>query len=246
VDASPVTQEAREVKTPEEIVAFRETGRIVVDALGTLRGALRPGIAERELLAVYAGQVLSRGAEYLATNTLCSGPNTNPWRAEATERAIEPGDLVYIDTDTVGIEGSFFCVSRAFVCGDAEPTPAQRDLYRVAREWVAGMVEVIQPGRTCAELAARAPAIPDRFHAQRYEVMVHSVGLEEESPSVAHPGDAQPNPDREIVPGMALVVECYLGEVGAREGVKLGDEILVTDDGTEPLAPFPFEDRLLG
>jgi Xaa-Pro aminopeptidase len=75
--------------------------------------------------------------------------------------------------------------------------------------------------------------------------MLHSVGLEEESPSVAHPGDAQPNPDREIRPGMALVVECYLGEVGAREGIKLGDEILVTDGGTERLAPFHFDDALL-
>jgi Xaa-Pro aminopeptidase len=245
VDSSAATQEAREIKTPQEIVAFRETGVLVVDALATMREALRPGIAERELLAVYAGEALARGAEYLATNTLCSGPNTNPWRAEATQRRIERGDLVYVDTDTVGVEGSFFCVSRAFVCGDVAPTVEQRDLYRIAHQWVAGTVACVRPGMTCAQLAAKAPPIPERFHAQRYEVMLHSVGLEEESPSVAHPGDPQPNPEREIRPGMALVVECYLGEVGAREGVKLGEEILVTDEGTERLAPFPFEDALL-
>jgi hypothetical protein len=28
---------------------------------------------------------------------------------------------------------------------------------------------------------------------QRYEVMVHGLGLEEESPSVAYPSDPQPN-----------------------------------------------------
>ena len=86
VDSSPATQEAREVKTQQEIALFRLNGPIVVEALGEFEAALRPGITERELFAVLAGGMLRRGAEYLATNTVCSGPNTNPWRAEATAR----------------------------------------------------------------------------------------------------------------------------------------------------------------
>ena len=42
---------------------------------------------------------------------------------------------------------------------------------------------------------------------------------------------------------MVLVVELYAGEVGARDGVKLGDVVLVTRDGLEVLAPYPFLDR---
>jgi Xaa-Pro dipeptidase len=49
-----------------------------------------------------------------------------------------------------------------------------------------------------------------------------------------------------IEPGMALVIELYCGEVGGDEGVKLGDEVLVTDDGIRVLAPYPFDERLLG
>ena len=75
--------------------------------------------------------------------------------------------------------------------------------------------------------------------------MIHSVGLEEESPSVCHPQDVQSNPDRRIQENMALVVECYMGEVGANHGVKLGDEILVTADGAEVLAPYPYSSTLL-
>jgi hypothetical protein len=44
---------------------------------------------------------------------------------------------------------------------------------------------------------------------------------------------------------MALVVECYLGEVGHSVGVKLGDEILVTADGAEVLAPYQYSPGLL-
>lgn len=245
VDSSPATQEAREVKTSQEVLLFRLNGKLVVEALGEFEAAITPGIRERELFAVLASGMLSRGAEYLATNTVCSGPNTNPWRAEATDRVIEAGDLVYVDTDTVGVEGCFFCVSRTFVCGDLAPTEEQRETYRVAHDWVLGMTELVRPGITCAELAAAAPKIPERYLSQRYEVMIHGVGLEEESPSVCHPQDVQSNPDRVIQENMALVVEIYAGEVGSSVGVKLGDEILVTADGAEILAPYPHSSTLL-
>ena len=71
VDSSPATQEAREVKTPQEIALFRLNGPLVVEALGEFEAALAPGVTERELFAVFAGGVLKRGAEYFATNTVC-------------------------------------------------------------------------------------------------------------------------------------------------------------------------------
>ncbi|MEA2558081.1 MAG: hypothetical protein QOG88_1619, partial [Actinomycetota bacterium] len=160
VDSSPITQEAREIKTPQEVALFHRNGALVVRMLGALEAALIPGVKERELVAVLSDTMLRGGGEYLATNTVCSGPNTNPWRAEATDRAIETGDLVYVDTDTVGLGGYFFCVSRSFLCGNVSPTPAQRDLYRAAHEWLVGMREGVRPGLTCAELGAMARTIP--------------------------------------------------------------------------------------
>jgi Xaa-Pro aminopeptidase len=160
---------------------------------------------------------------------VASGPNTNPWRAEATDRAVEAGDLVFVDTDTVGIEGYFFCVSRTFLCGDVAPTRQQRDLYRSAHDWLVRMLDLIEPGVTCGELADRAPDLPEGCVDQRYECFVHGAGLEEESPSVCHPRDTQPNPHREVREGMVLVVELYCGEVGGREGVKLGEQIILAD-----------------
>jgi len=243
VDSAPVTQAAREVKTPEEIRLFRANAPIVMEQLHTVEATIAPGAREREIFAAMAQTGLARGVEYYATNTVCSGPNTNPWRAEATDRAIEPGDLVYVDTDTVGVGGGFFCVSRTFACGS--PSPAQRETYRVAFEWLEQMKALVRPGITCGELAEIAPLPPERYLPQRYECMVHGVGLEEENPSVCFPADGQSNGDRVLEPGMLLVVELYCGEVGADHGVKLGDEVLVTDDGIEVLAPYPFEDALL-
>ena len=242
VDSAPTTEAAREVKTPEEVRLFRANGPLLMDMLGAFEAAIEPGVRERDLLAVLADRMHRGGGEFQATSTVASGPNTNPWRAEATDRALESGDLVFVDTDTVGIGGAFFCVSRTFPVG-AELSGAQRALYGDAYEWLEGMKAVVEPGLTCAEIAARAPDLPERYRAQRYEVMVHSVGLEEESPSICYPFDRQWNGDRVIREDMVLVVELYAGEVGARDGVKLGDVVLVTADGLEVLAPYPFLDR---
>jgi Xaa-Pro aminopeptidase len=241
VDSAPTTEAAREVKTPEEVRLFRANGPLLMDMLGAFEAAIEPGVRERDLLAVLADRMHRGGGEFQATSTIASGPNTNPWRAEATDRALEAGDLVFVDTDTVGIGGAFFCVSRTFPVGGAM-SPEQRANYRDALEWLDAMKQAVEPGLTCAQIAARAPELPEKYRAQRYEVMIHSVGLEEESPSVCYPFDRQWNADRVIREDMVLVVELYAGAVGAPHGVKLGDVTLVTADGLEVLAPYPFLD----
>jgi Xaa-Pro aminopeptidase len=245
VDASVAMRAAREVKTPQEVVALRANGRLIVEMLAAFEAAVDPGVRERDLLAVMADVLLRSGGEHLATSTVCSGTNANPWRAEATGRALEAGELVFVDTDTVGIEGYFSCVSRTFPVPGAEVNPERRATYHVAHDWLQEMTALIRPGITCAELAEAAPALPEAWMPLRYEVMVHGIGLEEESPSVCYPVDPQPNGDRVIEANMALVVELYAGEVGADHGVKLGDQILVTEEGIEVLSPFPYSDGLL-
>lgn len=244
-DSAPVTTRAREVKTPEELALLRYNGGILMEMLGNLERALTPGVRECELLGILSETLLRRGGEHLATSTVCSGPNTNPWRAEATARVIENGDIVYVDTDSVAVEGYFFCVSRTFLCGDRPATAEQREAYRVAYDWLMAVRDLVRPGVTCSEISAKAPSLPQKYLDQRYEVMIHSIGLEEESPSVAYPGDAQPNGDRVVQEDMALVVELYCGAAGGSAGVKIGDQVLVTPGGVEVLVPYPWCDALL-
>jgi Xaa-Pro dipeptidase len=244
-DSAPITQEARRVKTAGERVLLERNGELVMEMLGALERAIEPGVTERELLAVLAETMIRNGGEYLATTTVCSGPNTNPWRAEATDRSVERGDLVFVDTDTVGIEGMFSCVSRTFLAGPGEPAVEQADAYRAAHDWLLEMTALVRPGITCSELARIAPRLPDRYLPQRYECMIHGIGLEEENPSVCYPQDRQSNADTVIEAHMALVVELYAGEIGSGQGVKLGDQVLVTQEGCRVLAPYPFDERLL-
>jgi len=45
--------------------------------------------------------------------------------------------------------------------------------------------------------------------------------------------------------GMVLCIESYIGAEGERDGVKLEQQVLVTEDGYDPITQYPFEEELL-
>ena len=88
--------------------------------------------------------------------------------------------------------------------------------------------------------------IPEEFSPYRYG-LAHGVGLKDEYPFLPNREDMGQlsDPDQVIEAGMVFSLESYIGAVGGSEGVKLEDQILVTDDGHELLSVFPFEDAML-
>ena len=106
-------------------------------------------------------------------------------------------------------------------------------------------IDVICAGRTMRELSERFPHLADRYLAQRYEVLAHQAGLEDEGPSVAYPEDEQPNGDRVMKEGSVVCLEVYAGEVGGTDGVKLEEQVVVTEGEPRILVPYPFSETLL-
>ncbi|HEY3190364.1 MAG TPA: Xaa-Pro peptidase family protein, partial [Solirubrobacteraceae bacterium] len=218
LDVGPAMVDAREVKTPEEIQLFGINGVIGDAMLADFEAAIRPGIREYELVAVLSEALLRRKGESVFTRLVASGTNTNPWLTEATDKAVAPGDVVGVDTDANGFEGYVIDISRTFLCGDT-PSPAQKEAYRVAHDALGAMLDLVRPGITFAEFAAKAPRLPAAYEAQRYPTMVHQAGLEDEGPGIPYPDDNRgPRrimPERELKENMVLCLECYAGQVGA-------------------------------
>jgi Xaa-Pro aminopeptidase len=246
-DAGALSMEAREVKTPQELKVFHVNAELGMRLMGAVEAAVRPGVREINILAEMTDVLLRNGGEYLITRAVVSGPNTNPWNLEATDRAVRSGELLFADTDAFGWEGYFVDLSRTFLCGDEAPTPAQRDTYRAAHQWLAAARDALRPGITFREYAAAVPDLPERYRARRYEALSHAAGLDDEGPSAAFADDPHPpNPDREIKPGMVLCLEAYFGAEDEPEGVKLEDLVEVTAEGCRVQIPYPFSDALLG
>ena len=68
-----------------------------------------------------------------------------------------------------------------------------------------------------------------------------------EHPYILHSRDFDEHGyDGMIEPGMTLCVESYVGAEGGAEGVKLEEQLLVTETGIELLSRFPYDEALLG
>jgi Xaa-Pro dipeptidase len=77
-------------------------------------------------------------------------------------------------------------------------------------------------------------------------VLYHGVGLADEYPTLPHASDWTPDtPDGVLEPGMVLCVESYIGRLGGHEGVKIEEQILITDTGNEQLSTYRLDARLL-
>lgn len=236
----------RAVKTPEEIQCLQISMAGAEAAVAAVRAAIGPGISENELFAVMYGEVIRQGGEFVETRLLTSGQRTNPWFNETSGRRLRPGELVALDTDTIGCYGYYSDFSRTFRCGPGKPTAYQKMLYRMAYDQVQYNIGIIEPGLTFREIADRAWKIPQRFIEQRYTSVMHGVGMHGETPFIAHAMDfATYGREGRLVPGMVVSVESYIGEKGGREGVKLEEEVLVTERGAEAISRFPYEDELL-
>ena len=246
VDAAEPVEMARAIKSAGEVQCIRASLRMVEGAVAAMRDALTPGITENELWSVLHQSVIAGNGDYLETRLLNSGPRTNPWFQESTSRTIQANELVALDTDVVGCHGYYADFSRTFHVGPDEPTPEQRTLYGLAHEQVNHNLALIGPGVTFREYSERAWDIPARYAANRYYLSAHGCGMSGEYPYLYHRADF-PDAGYEgtIEPGMSLCVESFIGADDGREGVKLEQQVIVTDNGIEMLSEFPFEASLL-
>lgn len=242
-----VMESARLIKSPDEILAMRRSIVACEAAMGEMEAALKPGISENELWAELHRGNIARGGEWIETRLLSSGPRTNPWFQECSSRKIEAGDLVAFDTDLIGPYGFCADLSRTFFCGNGRPSEEQRTLFRIAADQIACNMELMQPGVSFRDLVTRSINPPDDCFPTRYGVLYHGVGLADEYPTLPHAVDwTDDTPDGVLEPGMVLCVESYIGRLGGREGVKIEEQVLITENGNEQLSRYPYDARLAG
>lgn len=246
VDAQYAVELARCVKSAEEMKCVNASLRATERGVGELRAAIRPGMTETELWAVLHRSIIAQNGDYIETRLLSAGQRTNPWFQETTSSVIGANELIALDTDVVGCHGYYSDFSRTFHSGPQSSTEDQRTLYKVAFEQVHHNMSILRPGMSFRDYAREAWNIPDRYYANRYYLSAHGCGMTGEYPYLYHEGDfPDAGYDGDIVPGMTLCVESYIGEDGGTQGVKLEQQLLITETGTELLSRFPFEDELL-
>lgn len=245
-DGEEVMEKARSVKGPEDIAAMRCAVHACERALDVMRAEMRPGMTENEVWSVLHAENLKRGGEWIETRLLSSGTRTNPWFQESGPRIIRAGEILAFDTDLVGCYGLCSDMSRTWLVGDAEPTIEQKRIFREAHAQIVDNMACLGPGVALRDLTFGGRPLPDEFVERRYSVKMHGVGMCDEWPAVYYPQDFIAGAfEYALEPGMMICVETYIGVEGGEEGVKLEDQVLITDDGIEQLTHYPYDDRFL-
>lgn len=244
-DAQEPLEQARRIKTPEEIKCLQLSVDVCDVGIDRIRRTLRPGISESQLWSVLHETNIAHGGEWIECCLLSSGERTNPWFQECGHRIIAAGDMVAFDTDMVGPFGYLADISRSLVCPGRKSTAQQRQLYETAQEQVLTNIELIKPGLSFREFAERSWPVPREYVPHRYNFMVHGAGFVDEYPTVAYPTDwAEWGYDDVFEENMVVCVESFIGEVGGKEGVKLEEQVLITANGAVPMSRVPLIDAL--
>jgi Xaa-Pro aminopeptidase len=242
LDGQAIMEMARSIKSDGELVLMSESIRACEVGIERMHRELRPGMTEQDLWAHLHYENIRQGGEWIETRLLASGDRTNPWTHECSSRVLQHGELLAFDTDLVGPNGYCSDISRTWTVGHTRPSDDQRRLYETAYEHIHFNMDLLRPGMTFREFTDKAWKIPDIYLNNRYSCVAHGIGMVDEYPNIAHQVDWESGGyDGQFEAGMTLCVESYIGADGGSQGVKLEQQVVLTDSGCVPLTTFGFE-----
>ena len=245
IDGDFFLKQAKMLKNSEEIKLLRRAAAIADAGINRARESLRPGRRECEIVG-YAYEVMqSMGMERPQVASICaSGERTVPLHRLSSGRIIQHGDFVFIDIGAC-YGGYFSDETRTVPVG--RPDERARDVYRAVYSALQSAIAKLRPGNQTVDvhLAARN-AIKEAGYEKYgyYGLLGHGIGTSgQEAPVVGEivtPGEQQVT----LQPGMCFTLEPGIFLPGV-VGIRLEDNVLITETGADVLTHVPYEEDLV-
>ena len=252
IPGEELTEKARSIKGPDEILAMRCASVACEIACAEMETAARSGVpkgdmSENDIWAVLHVENIRRGGEWIETRLLTSGPRTNPWFQECGPRIVQNNEIVAFDTDMVGAYGICVDISRTWWIGDEKPRADMIEAMKTGVDHIEQNMQMLKPGVNIQDLSRNCHQLPDKYQNLKYGCMMHGVGLCDEWPLVAYPDQMVDGAfDYELQPGMTLCVEALISPKGGDFSIKLEDQVLITETGFENITKYPHDPALMG
>ena len=252
IPGEELTEKARSIKGPDEILAMRCASVACEIACAEMETAARSGVpkgdmSENDIWAVLHVENIRRGGEWIETRLLTSGPRTNPWFQECGPRIVQNNEIVAFDTDMVGAYGICVDISRTWWIGDQKPRADMIEAMKTGVDHIEQNMQMLKPGVNIQDLSRNCHQLPDKYQNLKYGCMMHGVGLCDEWPLVAYPDQMVDSAfDYELQPGMTLCVEALISPEGGDFSIKLEDQVLITETGFENITKYPHDPALMG
>lgn len=233
ITANELITDLRIIKDNTEIKAMRKAVDIAEHALITTLDMIQPGVSEQEVASELTLQLLRNGShpELPFFPIVSSGPNSANPHASPSERILIPGDMVVIDWGAT-YSGYVSDITRTFAIGYI--SSKFEKIYQVVLNANSVGREAVQSGLNAEQIdqAARNEITQAGYGQFFIHRTGHGIGIEGHEPPYIRQGN-----QRVLSPGMTFTIEpgIYLPE---ENGIRIEDDILVTEDGGESLTTF--------
>lgn len=235
VAADPFMAVLRTCKDKNELNAIRHAIEVTERGLERTIKEIRVGQSEREIASMLTINLLREGADSMAFAPLVvSGPRSAEPHAGASNRAIQPGDVMIIDCGAT-VNHYSGDITR---CVAIEPVPKEIEfIYELCLAANQAGRAIVKPGVTGNEVDEAARTVIDEGDFGEFFIhrTGHGLGLEIHEAPYMVAGNHEP-----LQVGNLFTVEpgIYLPNFG---GVRIEDNIVVTETGYETLTTFPRE-----
>ncbi len=245
VDGQQLMQQARLIKTIDEITLLSTACMMVDAAYDELYRFMKPGVRENECVGLVSKVLYDMGSEQVEGVNAISGERCSPHPHVFSDRALRPGDPAYFDI-LHSYNGYRTCYYRTFAVGSASQSMV--DAYKYCREILDAAVNTIRPGVTTADVAKLWPRAEEFGFADEEAAFAlqygHGVGLSIwEKPifsrlvSLDHP--------EVIEEGMVFALETFWPASDGWTAARIEEQLVVTKDGCEVITRFPAEELLI-
>jgi Xaa-Pro dipeptidase len=233
---------AREVKNIDELTLLNMAAAMVDGVYEDISEALRPGVKENEIVALATSRLYEMGSDCVEAINSISGERCSPHPHNFTDRLIRPGDQAFFDI-IQSFMGYRTCYYRTFNVGMA--TPAQRDAYRKAREWMDRAIALLKPGISSDRIARAFPKAEEIGFSSEMEAFglnfCHGLGLGlHERPLISRLSSI--DEPIELKAGMVFAVETYCPAKDGISAARIEEEVILTPSGPKVISLYPAQE----
>jgi len=241
VDGQQLMQQARMIKTQDEITLLNTACMMVDAAYEELYRFLRPGVRENEAVGLASKVLYDMGSEHVEGINAISGERCSPHPHVFSDRYLRPGDPAYFDI-LHSYMGYRTCYYRTFFVGSA--SQAQVDAYKKCRDILDVAIEAIKPGVTTADVVELWPKAQEFGFPNEEAAFAlqygHGVGLSIWEKPVFSRLVSFDKPEV-IQEGMVFALETFWPASDGWSAARIEEQLVVTADGCEVITRFPAE-----
>lgn len=226
--------ELRVIKNEIELAKLRKAAELADFAIDIGVKEIAEGKTELEIVQKIESAIQEKGYSMSFETTVLSGPKAASPHGIPGDRKIQKGDFVLFDLGVI-YEGYCSDITRTVAFGDI--SEEQKTIYETVRKSNEESIKAVKPGVRCMDLDKIARDIITEAGYGEYFThrLGHGLGISiHEFPSVTGTNEL------ELKPGMVFTIEpgIYKADVA---GVRIEDDVVVTENGVEVLTKYPKE-----